>query len=177
MNENDIPRCSRVCCRTGRTLAPGEAYYSALIEGKSGLERLDFSAEAWHKEKLSAVGWWHSTVPSPNEKRIRLAANDILLELFDQWFGRPDKAEYLYVLTLLMIRRKIFRFEKEEKSEETDGSTLIVYSARRETTYDVPSVPLDTERIERVQECLASLIYTGTAETKVMENGKGKMEN
>lgn len=160
MNENDLPRCSRVCCRTGRALLPGETYYSALVETENTLSRLDFSAEAWRSEKIEPVGWWRSTLPS-NEKRIRLAPNDILFELFDQWLGRPDKSEYLYVLTLLMIRRKIFRFEKEEKSEGANESMLVVYSARRETTYDVPTVELDAERIERVQECLASLLYTG----------------
>lgn len=161
MNENDLPRCSRVCCRSGRALLPGETYYSALVESDDALSRLDFSAEAWRREKIEPIGWWRSVIPTPNEKRIRLAPNDILFELFDQWLGRPDKSEYLYVLALLMIRRKIFRFEKEEKAEGAGESTLVVYSARRETTYDIPTAELDDERIERVQECLASLLYTG----------------
>ena len=37
--------------------------------------------------------------------------NDVMLELFDQWDGQPDKEDLRYVLTLLLIRRRVLRLE------------------------------------------------------------------
>lgn len=177
MIDYDIPRCSRVCSRTGRTLSPAETCYSALVEEDGTLKRLDFSPEAWRSDNPKVIGWWRSVIPSVTEKRIKLAPNDILLELFDQWIGEPKRKDYLYILTLLMVRRRIFRFEKEEKGDaaaddESDAEPfrksadplLVVYSPRREMTYSVPIVPLDEERIGIIQEELAALLYSGPAE-------------
>lgn len=163
MLESDIPRCSRVCCRTHQPLLPGETYYSALVEGERGeWVRLDFSPVAWNPEREKAVGWWRSTVPTPNEKKFRLAANDILAQLFDQWLGDAEKSEYLYILTLLMVRRRILRFEKTESSETAFGGSMVVYSPRRETSWSIPVVELPPDRIETVQQCLADLIFAGS---------------
>jgi len=158
MNENDLPRCSRVCCRTRQALEPGDTYYSALSEEKEGLVRLDFSPAAWKKEKGPFLGWWRSVVPKGDEKKVRLAPNDILFELFDQWLGDPQKEEYLYVLSLLMVRRRLMRFEKGEDSGK-GANEMTIYAPRRETSYIIGTPKLSPERIADVQETLAGLIY------------------
>lgn len=152
--------------------------------------------------KVEILGWWRSVVPPMGERKFRLAPNDILLDLFDHWNGQPGREEYLYILTLLMVRRRIFRFEKEEKRVENDSFSenmdenavrekkktseeemadgdqadslamppsappgkreIIVYSPRRETTYAVEVVSLDAERIAKIQESLAEILYSGS---------------
>ena len=159
MNENDIPRCSKQCCRTHRILAPGETYYSALFEGNEGLERLDFSAEAWKNEVQHGIGWWKSVIPSPDDRRIRLAPNDILFDLFDQWLGDGEKAEYLYILALLMVRRRLLRFEKSGEGD-LGANEMTVYAPRRERSYAIKIAALDADSIAKIQNTLAELIYS-----------------
>lgn len=158
---NDIPRCTRVCAQSKQPFQPGEEFYSILAVEKGEYVRWDYSLSEWtNTEKpLEIIGWWRSRVPLGNDKKIKLAPNDILLNLFDELLERPDKGEIRYVLTLLLIRRRIFRYEKEEQ-DHLMGPHLFVYAIRRETTYCVPIVTMDEQQINEVQEYLASLLYS-----------------
>jgi hypothetical protein len=89
-----------------------------------------------------------------------LAPNDILIELFDKWVFEPSYAEELYILTLLLLRRRVFRYENDTGFPK-EKELLLVYSPRREMTYSVPVVPLTDERISKIQNELAELLYSG----------------
>ncbi|MDO5553980.1 MAG: hypothetical protein Q4G68_09465 [Planctomycetia bacterium] len=157
---DSIPRCTRICCKTRRPIKPGELFYSMLVADKGQYKRLDYSAEAWQEPKVGdeAVGWWESKISLQGDRKIKLAPNDILLNLFDELLDEPEKANILYVLTLLMIRRRIFRYERE--GEEPESDHLLVYALRRETTYTIPVVAMTEEEMNEVQEYLASLLYS-----------------
>ena len=114
MDFESIPKCSRVCSRSGRPLNVGETCFSALLEGHDGrIVRSDYAAEAWPpSSKVRILGWWRFLIPERSEKRLRLAPNDILIELFDKWVFEPSYAEELYILTLLLLRRG-FSYEND----------------------------------------------------------------
>ena len=76
---------------------------------------------------------------------------------WDELVEQPDKQDMRYVLTLLLIRRRVFRLE-EEKYDPQGRELLVVYCPRRETTYQVPAVPPEAARIDRIQEELATLL-------------------
>ena len=167
INENAIPRCSKICCRTRRCLAPGEVYYSALVEEPEGIVRLDFSPEAWREEQKNRpadrsggqpamIGWWKAVLPAQDDKKVRLAPNDILFNLFDQWLADEEKGEYLYILSLLMVRRRILRMER---GDSESASEMTVYAPRREISYVIPIHQIAEERISELQETFARLIF------------------
>ncbi len=59
-------------------------------------------------------------------------------------------------LTLLMIRRRLLRYEKEE---ERDGQKfLVVYAVKENATYEIPTAMPDRERLAEVQEELSRLL-------------------
>ena len=164
INENAIPRCSKICCRTRRCLAPGEVYYSALVEEPEGIVRLDFSPEAWREEQKNRpadrsggqpalIGWWKAVLPAQDDKKVRLAPNDIL---FDQWLADEEKGEYLYILSLLMVRRRLLRMER---GDSESASEMTVYAPRREISYVIPIHQIAEERISELQETFARLIF------------------
>lgn len=158
---DDIPKSTKTCAVTNRPFVPGETFYSILLEADGQYKRLDYSVQAWDglKKPENMVGWWTSKILTANENKIKLAPNDILLNLFDELLNQPDKAQMLYVLTLLLIRRKIFRYEREE-SDSVSPENLSVYAIRREKTYCVPVIEMNEEQIDEVQEYLASLLYS-----------------
>jgi phosphoenolpyruvate synthase/pyruvate phosphate dikinase len=56
-----------------------------------------------------------------------------------------------------LIRRRVFRFE-EEKTDEQGHEILVVYCARRDTSYNVWAIMPDAARAAQIQEELAALL-------------------
>jgi len=158
----EIQRCTRRCSVTERDLQPGEQFYSALFSEGAELVRLDYSVDAWSGPPQDAVGWWKSRMPVANEKRMRWAPNDVMLEFVEQLEQQPDKQDMRYVLALLLVRRRVMRLEEKE-SDENGAEVLVLYCPRRETTYKVPESAPNESRIEEIQEELARLLFANAA--------------
>jgi len=161
----DIPRCTKVCAVTGQEITPGQTVFSMLWEDDGVYRRADYSQDGWKNRPKEAettdtvLGWWKHKVPIINDKKAKLAPNDILLALFDQLTEQPEKMEMRYVLTLLLVRRRIFRLEKEEKSEiEGAWGKIVVYNPKADATYEVLVAVPESERIEEIQNELAALV-------------------
>lgn len=163
----EIQRSTRRCAATDRTLEPGEECYSVLEVCGSDVVRRDFAASAWAGPPTEAIGWWKSRVPEPNAKKIKLAPNEVLLELFDQLAERPESEDMRYVLALLLVRRRVLRLDgpaqpAAEPTSETDVQTMTAYCPLREATYEVAVMMPSDERIDEIQQQLAELLVSGT---------------
>lgn len=154
--EYEIQACTRHCCVTGRELAPGEPFFSALLEEGSKLTRQDYAAEAWQGPPAGAVGWWKSQRETPN-KRSSGAPNDLVLELFERLESDAAAGDMRYVLALFLIRRRVLRLDETEKDQQGQ-EVWVVYCPRRETTFRVAAVVPDEARIEPIQQELARLL-------------------
>jgi len=155
--EYAVQHSDRHCAATGREFSPGETYYSALISEGMGLKRLDYAADAWQKPPENAVGWWKSRVPLPNSTKKHWAPNDVMLDFWDRLADQADKQDMRYVLTLLLVRRRVFRLEEEKRTPQ-GGEWIVVYCPRREETYEMPVVLPEAERVAQIQEELAALL-------------------
>ncbi|MCR4411224.1 MAG: hypothetical protein NUV77_02225 [Thermoguttaceae bacterium] len=154
----DVLRCTRQCARTGRDLAPGEEFFSVVLEQGTGLARLDFSREAWQGPPEGAIGWWKTQVPLPDANRPQRAPNDLMLEVFERLEGQSDRADYRYLLALLLLRRRVFRLEEQEH-DALGREILVLFCPRRDATYRVPVVVPDQSRTELLQDELARLLF------------------
>jgi hypothetical protein len=154
----EIQRCTRSCAVTGKELAPGEEFYSALVAEGAELNRYDYCVDAWQGPPEKAVGWWKSQMPDPAAKRLHWAPNDVMLHFFEQLDSQPEKQDMRYVLALLLVRRRVMRLEEEEHDDE-GREVLVLYCPRREATYRIPAVVPDQARIDEIQEELAKLLF------------------
>ena len=154
--EYEIERCTRHCTATGRELAPGEEFFSVVVEERTGLKRHDYATDAWAGPPEGAVGWWKTQVPTP-ETRAKLAPNDVMLQFFDQLETQPPRADMRYLLALLLVRRRVLRLEEEERDAE-GRPIMIVYCPRRDATYKLPAAMPDETQINVLQEELARLL-------------------
>jgi hypothetical protein len=152
----EVQGFSRHCHASGREFAPGEWYYSVLVAEGAELKRYDYAVDAWQGPPGDAVGWWKSQVPDKTVKKKHWAPNDVMLNFFDELADQPDKQDMRYVLTLLLVRRRVFRLEEEKQA--AGGEVLAVYCPRRETTYEISAVMPSPERIEQIQQELAALL-------------------
>jgi hypothetical protein len=154
----EVQRSTRHCSVSGREFAPGETYYSLLLAEGADLKRYDYAADAWQGPPENAVGWWKSHIPDRTTARKHWAPNDVMLQFWDELAEQPERQDMRYVLTLLLIRRRVFRLE-EEKCDAEGRELVVVYCPRRETTYQIPAVPPpDESRVAQIQEELAALL-------------------
>lgn len=160
----ELQRCTRKCAKTGRELAAGEAFYSALSAEGSQVVRHDYAADAWEGPPAGALGWWKSQSPlsEGKNKKPHWAPNDVMLHLFDELAEQPHSADMRYVLALLLLRRRVLRLEDTER-EVPQSETLLVYCPRRQTEYKVPVVMPDGTRAEEIQHDLARLLLSDAA--------------
>lgn len=156
----EVKRCTRSCRATGRELAEGETFYSVLVAEGAEVVRHDYSADAWQGPPAEGViAWWQSQVPTREARRNRMAPNDVLLELFEEVREQPEQAEMVYVLALLLVRRRVFRLE--ETRSDAGQEALVLYCPRQEATYTVPVATPEEARVAEIQESLGTLLFAG----------------
>jgi hypothetical protein len=83
-----------------------------------------------------------------------------MLELLEQWESDPEKLESRYVLSLLLVRRRVLRLEETEHNE-TGQEVAVLYCPRRESTYRVITAVPDDRRAAQIQEELGRLLFAG----------------
>ncbi len=120
----EVARPTGMCARTGRVIAPGEAFVGVLAErqGEERLERLDFTLDAWDggagagRAGLTGrvVASWRAVMPRHEERGRRLIDDEALADLFEQVLGVREgesaaRAAFRFLLALLLIRRRILR--------------------------------------------------------------------
>lgn len=159
----EIQRSTRRCAATDRELQPGQECYSVIRFEGAQIIRQDYASDAWSGPPEDAFGWWKSRVPEPTAKKIKLAPNDVLLELFDQLADRPDNGDMRYVLALLLVRRRVFRLERDaappaDPTPPTDAQTMIVHCPKRDTTHEIAVATPGDERIDEIQQQLSELL-------------------
>ena len=153
----EIQRCTKRCHVTDRELQPGDVYYSALVVEGSELSRRDYSPEVWSGPPEGTIGWWKAEVPSVKSKRKYWAPNDVMLQFFDELETQEEKQDVRYVLSLLLVRRRVMRHDETERDEQ-GREVVILYCPRREETYRVLAVEPDATRAAEIQEELAQLL-------------------
>ncbi len=162
----EVQRCTRRCAATDRALEPGDVCYSVLEASGAEVIRKDFCHEGWTGPPEGALGWWKSRIPEPTAKKIKLAPNEILLELFDQLAERPEQQDLHYVLTLLLVRRRVLRLgmandelgESDNEIDRYEANKMVVYCPKRDATYEVSVEMPSGERIDEIQQQLSDLL-------------------
>jgi hypothetical protein len=160
----EVQRCTRCCAATERPLEPGDECYSVLEIAGADVVRKDYSPEAWKGAPDAAFGWWKSRVPEPTAKKIKLAPNDVLLELFDQLADKTEQQDLQYVLALLLVRRRVLRVDVTHESPSEDdhkSEMMTLYCPKRDSTFDVSVAMPNSERIDEIQQQLSELLVAG----------------
>ncbi|TWT73625.1 hypothetical protein Pla123a_39630 [Posidoniimonas polymericola] len=169
--ELEIPTGARRCVKSDLPLKAADHYFSLVREVRGVLQREDYAAEHWPgppaDDDQDVVAWWESRPTGEAGAGRAMAPNDVLLKLFDQWADDPAHAEARYVLTLLLVRRRVMRIEADERhglfgGPQTEAPTpapgLRVYCTRRDETYDVPEATPNAQRAAAIQQQLSSLL-------------------
>ena len=105
---------------------------------------------------MECYGWWKSTVKHITENVPQHVSGETLQSLFERLTAQPGEPDTLYILTLLLLRRKLLRYEKE--TADAQGNRLLeVYAVQTSTMYQIPVEMPGHERLEAIQQQLATL--------------------
>jgi len=158
MVDFELRHSTRHCAVNGRELRPGEVYYTVLRKAGAEVERADYSSEAWTGPPEVCLAWWKPQVPLATEaKKQHWAPNDVMLQLFETLAEQPEQADMRYVLTLLLIRRRLLRLEESQR-DEAGIEQLTVYCPKNETEYHLPAIVPDDARVQAIQAELGKLL-------------------
>lgn len=152
MTDYQIQPNTRHCCVSGRELRPGEKFYSVLREEGGKLVRHDYGAEAWEGPPEGAIGYWSGRVPAAEPSRKLRIDDDLLADCFARLEGQTEPAQvnFRYVVALLLMRRKRFRFE--EARTEDGREVLKLRCMRTGTEYEVVNPGLSEDEMTAVQD-------------------------
>ena len=153
-----IHKLTKLCSATGRELLEGEAVYSVLVPADGDWKRLDYAAEAWQGPPEKCVAWWRSYVPTRDAGKPKLAPTDALLQFFDELADSGRRADMLYVLSLLLQRRRVLRLDQQETNPQGQ-EVSVLFCGRNERTYEVATVRLDFKQMSAVQHELERLLW------------------
>ncbi len=155
-----IDRPTRRCASTGQDLGEGDEFYTVLLPQGDAWKRADYSAKAWTGPPEGAVAWWRAQVPTRESTRARLAPTEALIEFLENLIERQGKPEMIYLLSLLLLRRRVLRLDEQTTDRDgTEWSTLI--NLRNDGQYRVQVIDLAPEEMFRVQEELEQLMSAG----------------
>jgi hypothetical protein len=152
MTDYEIQGPTRICAATGRELKPGDRFHAVLIEREGKLERNDYAVEAWTGSPPGAIAHWSGRVAAVDKPRKPAVNDDALLACFDRLkdSNEPDAANFRYVVALLLMRRKRFRFEDAIRDGE-GRDVLLLKDAKGGTIHRVADPRLADDQIAVVQ--------------------------
>lgn len=152
MTDYQIEANTRRCSMTGRELRPGERFFTALFDEGGKFHRLDYSTEAWQSPPEGAFSFWAGKIPEADDRQRPRIDDEMLLECFHRLNGDedPGRVNFCYVVALLLMRRKRFRFD--EAVVEAGQEVLVVRCIRTRNQYRVVNPRLTEEEMNSVQD-------------------------
>jgi hypothetical protein len=158
-----LHRPQPVCHRTGHGFACGEEFFSALVRGAGGLERLDIAVEAWDGPPPDTVAWWRSRRGLAPDSGPMLAPVDVLLDALEALGDDPAEAALRYLLALQLVRRRTLRIEGDAGERSGAPGTIVFSCRRRDRNYHVASVGPEELACPAVASRLTGLLWSGEA--------------
>src|SRR5262245_47502505 len=152
MTDYQIQPNTRRCAVSGRELRAGEKFYSVLVDEGEHWQRRDYAAEAWPGAPADAFSFWSGRVPPADGSEKPKFDDDMLLDCFTRLESETDprKINFRYVVALLLMRRRVFKFE--QTIWEADHEKLLLRCTRTGGQYQVVDPRLSEQELEKVQE-------------------------
>lgn len=155
----EISRATGKCAQTGRPFAEGQSYYAVLFERPEGLERIDYSEEAWTGPPEGAFCYWKARVPVRERKPTTIAVDSsVLVNLFSRLEDETSetKQQFRFVLALLLMRKRLLRFEKAVREDDQEFWQMRLVADQ--SIHQVLNPQLGAEQVERLNAQLTAIL-------------------
>jgi hypothetical protein len=151
------------CHSCSKQFDEGDPYLSALFDTGEQFERKDYCPACWQatSDRPQAFSFWKTHVPTRQEKRKLLVANDILLDFFLRLSGdhgdQPDhKTKFRYILALVLMRKRTLRFV--DIVRENGSEYMVLRYPREDREFKVLDPGLTEEEADTVKDDLSQVL-------------------
>ncbi len=158
MAEWEIKKTLGECCGTGRKFDVGQEYFAALIETDEGFERRDFSLEFWQQEKPEVYCYWKTKIADSEQKKKLFVDDDMLMTFFERLAEETDreKINFRFVLTLVLMRKRILKYDSSELKDGREIWNLRVTGEKR--MVEVADPHLAEDEIEQLSSQIGQIL-------------------
>ena len=159
MDEWEISKPLGQCFGCDKKIESGEEYFAALVESEKGMERRDFCSEYWQKEKPAVYCYWKSKLPDPTVKKQLFVDDDMLVSFFERLANETEqeKVNFRYVLALILMRKRLLKYESSKRENEKDIWQLRVVGENRFVEVEHPN--LDENQMAALSEQLRQILH------------------
>jgi len=160
MDEWEINKPLGQCYGTGRKIEYGEEYFGALVETGEGLQRQDFCADYWEKEKPNVFCYWKTRLPHPNQKKQIFVDNEMLLAFFERLSKEieQEKVNFRFVLALILMRKRRLKYDATRVEDGNEIWRLRIVGDKQ--IVEVINPHLDEEQIEQLSSQIGQILQT-----------------
>ena len=158
MAEWEIKKTLGQCFETGESFEAGTEYYAALVETDEGFERRDFSIEYWQDAKPEVYCYWKTKMADGQQKRKLFIDDDMLMTFFERLAEETEqeKVNFRFVLTLILMRKRILKYDSSENKDGVEVWQLRVTGEKR--MVDVVNPNLTEDKIEQLSSQMGQIL-------------------
>ncbi len=160
MSEWEVDKPLGQCCGTGRKIEYGEEYFGALVEIDEGLQRRDFCADYWEREKPDVFCYWRSRLPHPDQKKQIFVDDEMLMAFFERLENETEqeKANFRFVLALVLMRKRRLKYDATRVENGKEIWRLRIVSEKE--IVEVINPHLDEEQVEQLSSQIGQILQT-----------------
>ena len=160
MDDWEINKPLGQCCGSGRKIEYGEEYFGALVETGEELQRRDFCADYWEKEKPSVFCYWKSRLPDPGQKKQIFVDDQMLMAFFErlQKETEQEKVNFRFVLALILMRKRRLKYDTTKVEEGKEIWRLKIVGDKQ--AVEVINPRLDEEQIGQLSSQIGEILQT-----------------
>jgi hypothetical protein len=160
MSEWEVDKPLGQCCGTGRKIEHGEEYFGALVEVDEGLQRRDFCADYWEKEKPDVFCYWRSRLPHPDQKKQIFVDDEMLMAFFERLENETgqEKVNFRFVLALILMRKRRLKYDATRVENAKEIWRLRIVGGKE--IVEVINPHLDEEQVEQLSSQIGQILQT-----------------
>ena len=160
MSEWEINKPLGQCHGTGREIEYGEEYFGALVKTEEGLQRRDFCADYWEREKPDVFCYWRTKLPQPGQKKRLFVDDQMLMAFFERLEKETEqeKINFRFVLALILMRKRILKYDDTRIDDGQEIWRLRIVGDKQ--IAEVVNPHLDEEQIEQLSSQIGEILQT-----------------
>jgi len=158
MEQWEINKPLGQCSGCGKAIEPGQEYFGALVQTEEGLQRRDFSADYWEKEKPDVFCFWKSRLPLPDQKKQIFVDDEMLMAFFERLAAETERQrlEFRFVLGLILMRKRLLKYDSKRIEDGAEIWRLRITGGKE--MVDVLNPDLDEEQIARLSSQIGQIL-------------------
>ena len=147
-------------CLCGREFEENETYFAALYEEGADFVRRDYCLDCWPgaRERGGFFSFWKTTAAPKDQRRKLFADDQVLLDFFLRLENAQEEQHrhFFYILALILMRKKVLKFEDIERQEGRES--LILRYPPEDRTFRVEDPRLGEDQIEALKDQLSEIL-------------------